>query len=510
MNKKKVVVWVMIAILIALIAYASAQNAQTTADLNNVFEVVVNNTNLAPTIEITMPGTGERVTGVNYTNSLYPIEILLYAHAQAVSQTSDIRLFINGTMVSSVSSKPVGASPEQNNKSIVAIIPKGSIYSVDFQNYHHYEWREYPILSGKNGTLSINNTYNNATDHFNEIFVNIVSKNDTSVNDTILINSSMIKVLLSPFFLSSINEQSGFGITDIGSESTSRMFSGVGDNGTFTLHNTNGSVFIQNDVGNSTNISDLFQYPTYLYYQIDGNEKVNIGATQTTITDSTFLIRNTTFSSGLSSVLEGYQSGTGSLTYGSRKSRGTYNSPSKIISGDALLAFDGYGRNDGLTTPWSRGGLILLFAKATPANNDQYVHSQWIFRASKDGTTYPDDIIVADGDGNVSLPTGYSGTGNAFISADSNGKLQRWTKEGANAKQGTAVCISPAGGGDGYVVVSNTGVTATSRIFVSPQNGSVSSGVYSRNVSSNFTLFCNDDEGAGHTTLLAWLIMEVG
>lgn len=51
-------------------------------------------------------------------------------------------------MVSSVSSKPVGAAPEQNNKSIVAIIPRYSSYKAILANYHHYEWREYQVLSG--------------------------------------------------------------------------------------------------------------------------------------------------------------------------------------------------------------------------------------------------------------------------------------------------------------------------------------------------------------------------
>lgn len=157
-NKQKCIS--LIAILLALIAYSAASSISSTNQTVGL-NIIVNNTNLAPTIEPSVPGTGERVTGNTYYNNNSDIEIFLYAHASAVSQTSDIQLIINGTLVSSVSSKPVGASPEQNNKSIVAIIPRYSSYSANFTNYHHYEWREYQILSGNgSGSTSCINCVN--------------------------------------------------------------------------------------------------------------------------------------------------------------------------------------------------------------------------------------------------------------------------------------------------------------------------------------------------------------
>lgn len=154
-NNKKRVLYCVIAILLALLAYSVAQSAQDTADINNVFVVVVNNTNLAPTIHPSIPGTGERVSGNTYWANTSPIELFVLAHAATSGNTAEIHLFINGTKVSDTSGRPLGAA-EESNKTIVAIIPKGSNYSVDFTNTHHYEWREYPILSGKNGTLSVN------------------------------------------------------------------------------------------------------------------------------------------------------------------------------------------------------------------------------------------------------------------------------------------------------------------------------------------------------------------
>lgn len=155
---KKACLLAIIALLIGFIAYISAINAQTTADINNVFQLVVNNTNLAPTIEPSAPGTGERVTGVTYFANTSPIELLVFAHANTISGTATVEVNINGTVVANQSGRPLGGA-EETHRSITVIVPKYSSYVVNFSNYHHYEWREYPILSGKNGTLSVNQTF---------------------------------------------------------------------------------------------------------------------------------------------------------------------------------------------------------------------------------------------------------------------------------------------------------------------------------------------------------------
>lgn len=161
---KKARMLAIIALIIGFAAYTLAQNAQDTADINNVFEIVVNNTNLAPTVEPSIPGTGERESG-NVYNATYPLQLMVFAHADTVSETAFVEVFINGTVVLPQSGRPLGGA-ESANRSVSVIIPRGANYSVRFSNYHHYEWREYPILSGKNGTLSVNQTIINTQSSF--------------------------------------------------------------------------------------------------------------------------------------------------------------------------------------------------------------------------------------------------------------------------------------------------------------------------------------------------------
>lgn len=183
-----------LAFLIAAAGYVIAQNAQDTADINNVFEIVVNNTNLAPSVAGHPPGTGERVSGTTYWANTTPIQVLVFAHAMAVGDNAEIHLFINGTKVADTSGRPLGGA-ETSNKTIIAMIPKGANYSFEFNNAHHYEWREYPVLSGKNGTLSINQsvfqsynaTYDATTTAFNSNYSSQTFPNST-INGTIIRN----------------------------------------------------------------------------------------------------------------------------------------------------------------------------------------------------------------------------------------------------------------------------------------------------------------------------------
>jgi len=160
-NKKTFLAILLIALLFSFIAYMISDEA-----LNQeiAFEIIPNNTNLAPDAGAPHPfGTGERLDNVTYTATNYSIEIHAFAHASSVSSTAGTFLYINDTLVSSRSGRPLG-SAESAFRGVDTTIPKGATYRVDFENYHHYEWREYPILSGRNGTLSLNqsifNTYN--------------------------------------------------------------------------------------------------------------------------------------------------------------------------------------------------------------------------------------------------------------------------------------------------------------------------------------------------------------
>ena len=196
MNVRRLFIFCLLAIMLALIGWFLPYATVQVMGLN----ITVNNTDLCDFNHTSGNCNGIRNASVVYWNNETDIEIFLYSHAQAVSQTSDIELFINGTMMSSVSSKPVGAAPEENNKSIVAIIPRGSYYEAHFTNFHHYEWREYQIHSGVGLNTTVNNYYNNTTGgglgcvgncSFDTVFLNKISKNDTGVNDHILINATL-------------------------------------------------------------------------------------------------------------------------------------------------------------------------------------------------------------------------------------------------------------------------------------------------------------------------------
>lgn len=172
-RKRKIYLLIVVALLIAFLAFSLAQNAQNTADINNMFVPVPNNTNLAPDfsgIDPTVPfGTGERIQNVTYNATNYTLDLHVFAHAMSVSDTAAVKVYIDGVLVSPRSGRPLGAA-ETAYRGADITIPKNSSYLVNITNYHHYEWREYPILSGKNGTLSLNQTFITTGSSFNATY----------------------------------------------------------------------------------------------------------------------------------------------------------------------------------------------------------------------------------------------------------------------------------------------------------------------------------------------------
>lgn len=158
LNYKKIFALGVIAVIFAIIGWA----LPITTTNESVFQTEVNNTNLAPTIDITIPGTGERLNNSTYWANTTEIELHVFAHANSVSQTARVFLYINDTLVSPRSGRPLGAA-EEAYRGIDTRIPRGSYYRVLFTNYHHYEWREYRVISGQNGSVNISNVYNNIT-----------------------------------------------------------------------------------------------------------------------------------------------------------------------------------------------------------------------------------------------------------------------------------------------------------------------------------------------------------
>jgi len=127
------------------------------------FEIILNNTDLCDYNHTSLTCNGTRQASTVYYANNSAIEIFLIAHANSVGQNATIMLLINGTIVEHTSGKPLAAPSTDNWKTVSAIIPKGASYEARFLNYHHFEWREYTILTGRNGTLNYYNITNTTT-----------------------------------------------------------------------------------------------------------------------------------------------------------------------------------------------------------------------------------------------------------------------------------------------------------------------------------------------------------
>lgn len=155
-DNKRRVIYCFIAILIALLAFALAQSAQDTADINNVFELVVNNTDLYP---------DQRTNHTVYWANESPIAVYIIFHSlgSGAAQAFDSNLTINGTVVLDRDLRTSAGGGFHDHWSFYTIVPKGANYSIqNSSNVFDIEWREYPILSGKNGTLTVNTSVSDA------------------------------------------------------------------------------------------------------------------------------------------------------------------------------------------------------------------------------------------------------------------------------------------------------------------------------------------------------------
>ena len=78
------------------------------------------------------------------------------------------------------SKRPLGVAEEIYTPVSISI-PKGTNYSVEILNVHHYEWYEYKVLSGNSSDKII----------YNQTFIN----GSNLTNGTILINESQVNNL---------------------------------------------------------------------------------------------------------------------------------------------------------------------------------------------------------------------------------------------------------------------------------------------------------------------------
>src|SRR3972149_2204224 len=171
-----------IAIIFSLIALVSANSL--TSQISGV-QYIMNNTNLAPDAGAPHPfGTGERIQNNTYWANNSPIQLMVFAHADTNGQHLALNLSINDTITESIHLRPLAAA-ENTHAFVTAIIPQYANYSVYITNYHHYEWREYPILTG-NVSTNITSVSGGGSGpgcvgncSYDGIWVNSIRKNDT-------------------------------------------------------------------------------------------------------------------------------------------------------------------------------------------------------------------------------------------------------------------------------------------------------------------------------------------
>jgi len=144
-------------LLATIVAFSGCIDTDIIRGSMTSFDLEVNNTNLAPSVAGEPPGTGERIQGTTYYANTTAIELFVFGHASSAGQDSEIHLYINGTLVADTSGKPLGVA-EQQNRTITAMIPKYASYKIEANNIHHYEWREYKVISGNTSGSSVSSS----------------------------------------------------------------------------------------------------------------------------------------------------------------------------------------------------------------------------------------------------------------------------------------------------------------------------------------------------------------
>lgn len=136
-------------------------------------------------------------------------------------------------------------------------------------------------------------------------------------------------------------------------------------------------------------------------------------------------------------------------------------------------------------------------AYAVFVNGDAHARYSWLADGTHrwgPGTTSFDTFMARTGVGILAMTTG------SFAIATAGQGFQ--VKEGANAKQGTAVLAG------GTVTVANTSVTATSRIFLTAQTTGAAPGALRVSARVAGTSFTITSSSATDTSTVAYLIME--
>ena len=350
-NIRKALCIAIIALLFALVAYIEATETQI------AFEFVLNNTNKYPV---------ERLHNITYYTNNSAIEVFLIFHVigTGAQLNVDTNVSINNTVVLDKDYRTNAGAGIHEHFSYSFIVPKNSNYSVtNSTNIETIEWREYPILSGRNGTLSINQTIISGT---------------TLDNASVLINESQV-VNLSADLNSKVNKS--------------------GDNMTGDLN-----VDLKNVSANS--FQHLDDAPAFSgltsdwHYFTQSQTNTNAMVMMTASSNFTY---STNFFGGI-------------------RARGNLTNPTAIQKNDVMFYFYGIG-HDGTQYKSSNTNPNVVF-KAEEAWNATSNPTKITMSVTDINSVSTVERFNLTGDGSLTLSK-LAGVGNAYVCVDQYGKLYR-------------------------------------------------------------------------------------
>lgn len=185
-NHKKTLIFGCFALILALAAYSVAQKAQTAANINNIYYLVDNNTNL---------GCGEGGLCTIQPNVVYWSNDSvqnLYMKFHVVSNNVHVvaNITVNGTIKQW---KDFTTVQSDQNDSMFVQIPRGSNFTIkNSSNVHHVEIYLSQVLSGKNGTLSLNQTFITQGTSFNATYDLTTTEYNSNYSSQNFPNSSLM------------------------------------------------------------------------------------------------------------------------------------------------------------------------------------------------------------------------------------------------------------------------------------------------------------------------------
>jgi hypothetical protein len=496
-----------VALLLSLTAISQSFGIVSTNSTNGViFEV--NNTNLAPNVPGHPLGTGERIQSVTYWANNSPILLMVIGHASTASQNLAMNLSIDNVSVEQTQLRPLGIG-ENTHAYISATIPQHANYSVNITNFHHYEWREYKILTGN--VTTINETGGSGCTgncSFDMLTINGVTKNNTADAYGQYINvsrgfKSIQTGISDSFFDFNFGQYFQTHVTDLTNGHYSQTQLNTNQIVMTVSNGTSTDVTITDNAVNMLINGTIYNFNT-THFDMGGSNLTNCGNCTFSGTDNTKINKTLTQSD---TVIGNLIVNNSNNTYTVMSINGTetiINSSLKIRK-NGLNAIVGINNTRAPFSDAMRQNSLgsLSFITNWDTDTDTRMNSSWpvwVFRIRQDGTN--DDFqVVKSEDGATFKPYMTIDTsGNFKLGNLSNGM---YIKEGTNGKQGVCTLVA------GSCTVTTTSVTANSRIFYNYQAPCTTNiGVlYNaiRNPGSNFTI--NNTVGT-NTCTVAYEIFE--